>query len=149
MDTDHRFTVSRINRFLGEFGHQDRPRNSEPFSCHRMSSAVRLGLGSASEVEASYTLEGGYATEALPDGTGAWLAHRAEVEKPGSGPGNLAVLQAQTPTTFKLEGPHPMTQEVRHRLQAVTGSRKPSAIRRTSWAQAWPMQPPFKFLMPG
>ena len=50
-------------------------------------SVPRLGLGSASEVEASYTLEGGYGTEALPDGTGAWLAHRAQADVPGSGPG--------------------------------------------------------------
>ena len=53
----------------------------------RMSSQPRLGLGSASEVEKSYTLEGGYALEPLPDGTGAWLAHRSEVNVPGSGPG--------------------------------------------------------------
>ena len=52
-----------------------------------MASARRQGLGSASEADASYTLEGGYAKEALPDGTGAWLAHRADVDVPGSGPG--------------------------------------------------------------
>ena len=52
-----------------------------------MSSQPRLGLGSASEVEKSYTLEGGYALEPLPDGTGAWLGHRSEVNVPGSGPG--------------------------------------------------------------
>lgn len=62
-----------------------RPRSATPEKL-RMS-APRLGLGSASEVEASYTLEGGYGTEALPDGTGAWLAHRAQADVPGSGPG--------------------------------------------------------------
>eukprot|EP00435_Cladocopium_sp_Y103_P062260 s92_g23.t2 len=60
----------------------------------RRMSAPRLGLGSASEVEASYTLEGGYGTEALPDGTGAWLAHRAHADVPGSGPGNDWVSEA-------------------------------------------------------
>ena len=57
-------------------------------SKRRMASARRQGLGSASEADATYTLEGGYAKEALPDGTGAWLAHRADVDVPGSGPGN-------------------------------------------------------------
>lgn len=60
----------------------------------RRMSAPRLGLGSASEVEASYTLEGGYSTEALPDGTGAWLAHREKADVPGSGPGKDWISEA-------------------------------------------------------
>ncbi|CAE7866958.1 arsH [Symbiodinium necroappetens] len=51
------------------------------------SRTFRKGLGSSSEEEAQYNLEGGNDIEALADGTGGWLAHRAEASTPGSGPG--------------------------------------------------------------
>jgi len=42
----------------------------------------------------TYTIEGhGYALAAASDGTGGWLAHRADVNKPGSGPGDDWVLE--------------------------------------------------------
>ena len=48
----------------------------------------RANLGSASTEYAAFTIDGGYALKPLADGTGGWLAHRSEVDVPGSGPGN-------------------------------------------------------------
>ena len=48
----------------------------------------RGNLGSASEAEAAYTLDGGYALEPADDLTGGWLAHRSSLDVPGSGPGD-------------------------------------------------------------
>lgn len=70
--------------YLG--GCQGAPWESPPCGARPVRMAAS-GLGSASEIEASYTLEGGYGTEPLADGTGAWLAHRATADVPGSGPG--------------------------------------------------------------
>jgi len=50
--------------------------------------STRAGLGSASAEEAAYTLDGGYALEPNSDGTGGWLAHRASLDLPSSGPGD-------------------------------------------------------------
>ena len=55
-----------------------------------MATSPRRALCSALQANANSTLKGGYsgyAKEALPDGTGAWLAHRDDVDVPGSGPG--------------------------------------------------------------
>ena len=83
--------LSRIFHQVGVFSaHQ-----TMAFLVSLRMSAPRLGLGSASEVESSYTLEGGYSTEALPDGTGAWLAHREKADVPGSGPGVALMFQEQ------------------------------------------------------
>ena len=48
----------------------------------------RSNLGSSSESEASYTLDGGYALQPGADSTGGWLAHRSQLDLPGSGPGD-------------------------------------------------------------
>ncbi|CAJ1343518.1 unnamed protein product [Effrenium voratum] len=61
---------------------------AQAFRPFRTRVAATSGLGSASEAEASYTLEGGYDLQPLSDGTGAWLAHRAQNDVPGSGPGH-------------------------------------------------------------
>lgn len=60
----------------------------------RMSLTQRAHLGSATEQEASYTLDGGYAKEPAADGTGGWLAHRDQLDTPGSGPGSDWVREA-------------------------------------------------------
>ena len=58
-------------------------------SVPRMAKQVpRPNLGSASESEAAYTIDGGYALAPAEDGTGGWLAHRSELDVPGSGPGD-------------------------------------------------------------
>eukprot|EP00929_Paragymnodinium_shiwhaense_P120713 TRINITY_DN92743_c0_g1_i1.p1 TRINITY_DN92743_c0_g1~~TRINITY_DN92743_c0_g1_i1.p1 ORF type:complete len:428 (+),score=60.61 TRINITY_DN92743_c0_g1_i1:52-1284(+) len=45
--------------------------------------------GGPTEADKSYTiLEHGYALHSGPEGTGGWLQHRSEVDKPGSGPGH-------------------------------------------------------------
>lgn len=51
-------------------------------------SLPRGNLGSSSEAEASYTLDGGYSLAPGEDFTGGWLAHRSAVDVPGSGPGD-------------------------------------------------------------
>jgi len=48
----------------------------------------RPNLGSSSESEAAYTLDGGYALAPGEDSTGGWLAHRSQLDLPGSGPGD-------------------------------------------------------------
>lgn len=49
---------------------------------------ARANMGSATAEQADYTMNDyGYALEPGPDGTGGWLAHRASVDAPGSGPG--------------------------------------------------------------
>ena len=48
----------------------------------------RPNLGSSSESEAAYTLDGGYALAPGEDSTGGWLAHRSQLDVPGSGPGD-------------------------------------------------------------
>jgi len=46
-------------------------------------------LGSSEDEQAAYTLPHGYALEpSAEDGTGGWLAHRSDVDKPASGPGD-------------------------------------------------------------
>ena len=58
-------------------------------SVPRMTTQVpRPNLGSASESEAAYTIDGGYALAPAEDGTGGWLAHRSQLDVPGSGPGD-------------------------------------------------------------
>lgn len=48
----------------------------------------RGNLGSSSEAEAAFTLDGGYGLQPGEDGTGGWLAHRSDLDTPGSGPGD-------------------------------------------------------------
>lgn len=56
---------------------------------------MRANMGSATGEQAVYTIENhGYALEPGPDGTGGWVAHRAAVEVPGSGPGEDWVAAA-------------------------------------------------------
>jgi len=53
------------------------------------------GLGSSSESEGSYTIDShGYAQAPSTDGTGGWLAHRLNIDVPGSGPGADWLLEA-------------------------------------------------------
>lgn len=56
--------------------------------------SARGNLGSSSEKDAQYTLDWGNALESGSDGTGGWLAHRADVTIPGSGPGEDWISQA-------------------------------------------------------
>ena len=101
--------------------------------------AARLGLGSASEVEGSYTLEGGYDLQPLADGTGAWLAHRNDKNVPGSGPGHDWVSEVfadaedehganlKTAAAFQVAGArlkHPP------RILVLHGSLRPSSFSR-------------------
>ena len=64
----------------------------------------RGNLGSASEAEAAYTLDGGYALEPADDLTGGWLAHRSSLDVPGSGPGDDWVRRVFDDPEGGLEG---------------------------------------------
>ena len=60
----------------------------------RMALQPRSNLGSASAAQAAYTLGGGYSLTPGKDGTGGWLAHRSDLDLPGSGPGDDWVHEA-------------------------------------------------------
>ena len=101
--------------------------------------AARAGLGSASETEASFVLDGGYDVQPLEDGTGAWLAHRSERDVPGSGPGHDWVSEVfadaedkhganlQDAARFQVPGAQ---FKHRPRILVLYGSLRPSSFSR-------------------
>lgn len=61
-----------------------------PSTVSSISVNMRAKLGSSSAAEAAYdiALRTGYTQEPNQDGTGGWLAHRSDLDQPGSGPGS-------------------------------------------------------------